>query len=88
MKCRLIDQPIDQNEIRFDVTIAVILPVSCQGVVAQFRREGAIVHEILQDDDQIGPERRLMPAALLPFEVALELRRPFNRPQRDRPSAP
>ncbi len=60
---------IDQNPIRFDVAITMFRPIAGQGVVAMLGFQGATIR---QGDDDGLDFRQILPAGLLPQEIALE----------------
>src|SRR5207237_9109802 len=78
---------VDENEVRPDVAVAVILPLATKPVIEIPARQWRIGREHGQRVHQEGIELLAVPAGLLASVIALEARRIFNRPHSIAPKA-
>lgn len=71
---------VDQNQVRFDVAVPVILPVASERVVVVTRLQGSISQQCRQNSVKVGFERRPVLAfgfaLVIPSELASVVRRP------------
>lgn len=79
---------VDQNQIRLDVAIPVVLPVSTERMIVVLLGQNLIMGQGRDDGDEITLQR--LPVRSLGFAlvVALELARVFNPPHSGPPSDP
>ncbi len=71
---------VNQNEVRFDVAVPMILPVASEGVVAVTRLQGLISQQCRQNSVKVGlefgPVLAFGLSLVIPFELAGVVRRP------------
>ncbi len=71
---------VNQHQVWFDMTVAVILPVARKRMVAIRRIKRLVVRKAIYNWEQIIVKRDTMLAFALALVVTLELTRPLNRP--------
>lgn len=76
---------INQDQIRPQVAIAMIAPVSDQGVITIFQVQFPITDQSLEQCAQVRIERFGMATPLLALIIFLERCGTLNRPHSDRP---
>jgi hypothetical protein len=72
--------PVDQDQIRLDMAIALIAPVARARMVSIAIRQDLVASQRSQDPSQVGLQRRAMDPFPFPFVVTLKTCRPLNPP--------
>lgn len=85
LQCVVVGFSVDKHQIRFEMAVPMIAPVSAQTVVMVTRLHRYIVRQ--RDQDRHELSIKCCPVLTLGFAlvVSLELSRLLNRPHADRP---
>ena len=83
-ECRRIRFPVDEDQIRFDMAIPVVMSVSDERMIAVTRRQGRVRGEQCHHRPQVLIQGRAMPSGPDTFVVPLKVGGPLHRPHGDR----